>query len=94
MPYLIAETEAEAQCAFLDMTSQTQGTITEDSDIWLFGGKRVYRHFFNHNKHVECFDKRDIETQLSKYRLLENVGGRCKQFSKSVKFAVKKIKLL
>ncbi|KAH9512800.1 hypothetical protein Btru_038222, partial [Bulinus truncatus] len=47
IPYVVSPMEAEAQCAFLDITSQTEGTITDDSDIWLFGGRRMYKNFFN-----------------------------------------------
>jgi len=52
--------EAEAQCAFLDSAGLTQGTITDDSDIWLFGGRRVYKNFFNQGKFVEFFEEEDI----------------------------------
>ncbi|CAH0557370.1 unnamed protein product [Brassicogethes aeneus] len=45
VPYIIAPMEAEAQCAFLDDVNLTDGTITDDSDIWLFGGKTVYKNF-------------------------------------------------
>ena len=41
LPWLVAPSEAEAQCAFLDMNGLTHGTITDDSDIWVFGGQRV-----------------------------------------------------
>ncbi|XP_065575452.1 DNA excision repair protein ERCC-5-like isoform X2 [Artemia franciscana] len=61
IPYVVAPMEAEAQCAFLDMHQLTQGTITDDSDIWLFGGKRVYKNFFNQTKYVEFFNKERIE---------------------------------
>lgn len=44
--------EAEAQCAFLNLLDLTDGTITDDSDIWLFGGKTVYKNFFNQSKTV------------------------------------------
>lgn len=56
--------EAEAQCAFLDQTNQTQGTITDDSDIWLFGGKRVYKNFFNQKRHVEFYQIHEIQKQM------------------------------
>ncbi|CAL1527851.1 unnamed protein product, partial [Lymnaea stagnalis] len=55
IPYIVSPMEAEAQCAYLDITDQTQGTITDDSDIWLFGGRRMYKNFFNQSKHVELF---------------------------------------
>ncbi|XP_012943332.1 uncharacterized protein LOC101859887 [Aplysia californica] len=55
IPYVVGPMEAEAQCAYLDITGQTDGTITDDSDIWLFGGRRMYKNFFNQNKHVEFY---------------------------------------
>ncbi|GLG95783.1 Flap endonuclease 1 [Gryllus bimaculatus] len=59
VPYVLAPMEAEAQCAFLDRLSLTDGTITDDSDIWLFGGQKVYKNFFDQKKHVLQF--RDID---------------------------------
>lgn len=58
--------EAEAQCAFLDLESLTDGTITDDSDIWLFGAKNVYKNFFNQKKHVMCFKASDIKQYFSR----------------------------
>lgn len=66
MPYIVAPMEAEAQCAFLDKINLTDGTITDDSDIWLFGGKTVYKHFFNQSKHVMEFRAEDIQHLFSK----------------------------
>ncbi|KAF2882026.1 hypothetical protein ILUMI_24151 [Ignelater luminosus] len=53
--------EAEAQCAFLDDINLTDGTITDDSDIWLFGGKTVYKNFFNQHKNVMEFRAENIQ---------------------------------
>lgn len=64
VPYIVAPTEAEAQCAILDLTDQTSGTITDDSDIWLFGARHVYKNFFSHNKYVEYYQYVDIHNQL------------------------------
>ncbi|KAL3281160.1 hypothetical protein HHI36_004378 [Cryptolaemus montrouzieri] len=61
LPYVIAPMEAEAQCAFLESASLTDGTITDDSDIWLFGGKTVYKNFFNQTKHVLEYRAEDIK---------------------------------
>ncbi|CAK1544214.1 unnamed protein product [Leptosia nina] len=61
IPYIVAPMEAEAQCAFLEDVNLTDGTITDDSDIWLFGGKTVYKNFFNHKKHVLQFVSERIE---------------------------------
>ncbi|KAF6083974.1 ERCC excision repair 5, endonuclease [Phyllostomus discolor] len=64
IPYIEAPMEAEAQCAILDLTDQTSGTITDDSDIWLFGARHVYKNFFNKNKFVEYYQYVDIHNQL------------------------------
>uniref|UniRef100_A0ACB8FJA2 Uncharacterized protein n=1 Tax=Sphaerodactylus townsendi TaxID=933632 RepID=A0ACB8FJA2_9SAUR len=64
IPYIEAPMEAEAQCAILDLTDQTSGTITDDSDIWLFGARHVYKNFFSHTKYVEYFQYVDFQNQL------------------------------
>lgn len=61
IPYIVAPMEAEAQCAFLNQIELTDGTITDDSDIWLFGGKTVYKNFFDQNKHVLEYKVGNIE---------------------------------
>ena len=69
IPYIIAPMEAEAQCAFLDLYKLTDGTITDDSDIWLFGGKTVYKHFFNQQKNVMEFRAEQIEKVFNVNRI-------------------------
>ncbi|XP_051982379.1 LOW QUALITY PROTEIN: DNA excision repair protein ERCC-5 [Xyrauchen texanus] len=64
VPFIVAPMEAEAQCAALDRSDHTHGTITDDSDIWLFGGRHVYKNFFNQNKYVEHFQSVDLQNQL------------------------------
>lgn len=64
IPYIEAPMEAEAQCAILDLTDQTSGTITDDSDIWLFGARHVYKNFFSKNKFVEYYQYVDFHNQL------------------------------
>lgn len=64
IPFLVAPMEAEAQCAFLDAVNLSAGTITDDSDIFLFGGTRVYKHFFNQTKHVEFFKTENIQSNF------------------------------
>ncbi|XP_075149912.1 rad2 superfamily protein mus201 [Haematobia irritans] len=65
VPYIVAPMEAEAQCAFLDIVELTNGTITDDSDIWLFGGRTVYKNFFAQNKHVMEFRSEQIEKDFN-----------------------------
>ncbi|GCB60131.1 hypothetical protein scyTo_0009118 [Scyliorhinus torazame] len=64
IPYIVAPTEAEAQCAYLDLTDQTSGTITDDSDIWLFGARHVYKNFFNQDQYVEYYQYIHLHNQL------------------------------
>ncbi|XP_049573922.1 DNA excision repair protein ERCC-5 homolog [Syngnathus scovelli] len=64
IPFLVAPMEAEAQCAALDRADQTNGTITDDSDVWLFGGRHVYKNFFSQNKYVEHYQYSDLQNQL------------------------------
>ncbi|XP_065355434.1 DNA excision repair protein ERCC-5 homolog [Calliphora vicina] len=65
VPFIVAPMEAEAQCAFLDIVQLTNGTITDDSDIWLFGGRTVYKNFFAQNKHVLEFRSEQIEKDFN-----------------------------
>lgn len=64
IPYIDSPGEAEAQCAHLDLTKVTHGTVTDDSDVWLFGGQKVYKHVFHQKRFVEYYNTADIEKQL------------------------------
>lgn len=61
---MISPGEAEAQCAWLDRNNVTVGSVTEDSDVWLFGGRRVYRHVFNREMSGVEFYKLEEFTNL------------------------------
>ncbi|EKD17163.1 uncharacterized protein L3040_005385 [Drepanopeziza brunnea f. sp. 'multigermtubi'] len=65
LPYITAPMEAEAQCAELVNLGLVDGVVTDDCDIFLFGGTRVYKNMFNSNKYVECYLASDIEKELS-----------------------------
>ncbi|KAI1287461.1 DNA excision repair protein ERCC-5 -like protein [Halotydeus destructor] len=64
IPYVVSPTEAEAQCAALETLGLTNGTITDDSDIWLFGAEMVYKNFFTQSKYIEVFRAKEIETHF------------------------------
>ena len=55
IPYVVAATEAESQCAYLYQHNLVDGIVTDDSDVFLFGGSNVYRNLFDQRKECECF---------------------------------------
>lgn len=68
LPYVTAPMEAEAQCAELVSLGLVDGIVTDDSDIFLFGGTRVYKNMFNQSKFVECYLNTDFEKEYALHR--------------------------
>ncbi|MCJ1471936.1 DNA repair protein rad2 [Lambiella insularis] len=73
LPYITAPMEAEAQCAELVSLGLVDGIVTDDSDIFLFGGTRVYKNMFNQAKYVECYLSSDLEKEysLDRYKVIQ-----------------------
>ncbi|KAI9193374.1 uncharacterized protein BJ171DRAFT_587483 [Polychytrium aggregatum] len=69
IPFIVAPMEAEAQCAFLLQESLVDGIVTDDSDVFLFGGTRVYRNMFNQKKFVEFYELESINETMKLDRL-------------------------
>ncbi len=69
--------EAEAQCAILDMTNQTDGSVSDDSDIFLFGAKRVFKNIFNQEKYAEMYTKENINHILSMSETIASLDLQC-----------------
>lgn len=64
IPYIIAPMEAEAQCAWLNEQGLVDGVVTDDSDVFLFGGQCIYRHMFEERKYVEEYKASIVREEL------------------------------
>ncbi|XP_048325587.1 single-strand DNA endonuclease 1 isoform X4 [Ziziphus jujuba] len=65
IPCLDGIEEAEAQCALLNSEKLCDGCFTSDSDVFLFGGRTVYRDIcLGDGGYVVCYEMADIEKQL------------------------------
>lgn len=64
IPYIIAPMETEAQCAKLLSLNLIDGIITDDSDVFLFGGTNIYKNMFQEKKYVEFYSSTAIADTL------------------------------
>ncbi|CBJ48609.1 DNA repair enzyme [Ectocarpus siliculosus] len=64
VPYVVAPMEAEAQCCVLEQLRLVDGTVTDDSDAFAFGGRAVYKNIFSDRKFVEAYLLPDAEKDL------------------------------
>ena len=64
VPYIEAPAEAEAQCAALEALGLVDGIVTEDSDVFVFGGKKVYKNVFEEKHYAEAYMANDAEKEM------------------------------
>ncbi|XP_050382695.1 DNA repair protein UVH3 isoform X2 [Argentina anserina] len=88
IPYIIAPMEAEAQCAYLELANLVDGVVTDDSDVFLFGARSVYKNIFDDRKYVETYF---MKTQLRLEAFYTFNERFAKIRSKRIKKAVKGI---
>eukprot|EP00047_Mylnosiga_fluctuans_P015491 m.46965 g.46965 ORF g.46965 m.46965 type:complete len:894 (+) comp5948_c0_seq1:48-2729(+) len=64
VPFVVAPQEAESQCAAFEASGIATGIITDDSDVFLFGGRRVYRNVFSRQRECSVVLMEDVERLL------------------------------
>ncbi|NWX07631.1 GEN endonuclease, partial [Caloenas nicobarica] len=66
VPWVQAAGEAEAMCAYLNAKGHVDGCITNDGDVFLYGGQTVYRNFAMNAKdpYLDCYTMSSIKEKL------------------------------
>lgn len=80
LPYIIAPMEAEAQCAYMELANLVDGVVTDDSDVFLFGARSVYKNIFDDRKYVETYFMQVWNWQAAKWFSLFSVAGEAFSF--------------
>ncbi|KAJ3178570.1 DNA repair protein rad2 [Gaertneriomyces sp. JEL0708] len=65
VPFIEAPSEAESQCAQLVQSGLVDGIVTDDSDVFLFGGTKVLRNMFNQQKYIEEYNAQQIVEKMT-----------------------------
>lgn len=70
LPFIDAPVEADSQCAYLTESDLVDGIISEDNDIFLFGGKCLFRNYFKKNKRIMRFNLVDLEETITRKNMV------------------------
>lgn len=46
------------------MNNLVDGIVTDDSDVFLFGGKKIFKNIFEKNTFVQYYNSLEIEKEL------------------------------
>lgn len=63
IPYLEAPSEAEAECAQLFKDGLVDFIFTDDSDIFLFGGDKVFKNVFSSKRDMVYYEMNNVATR-------------------------------
>jgi DNA excision repair protein ERCC-5 len=69
IPYVVAPMEAESQCAYFQIHKMIDGIITDDSDVFLFGGDVVYKNMFDNKKFVQRYTMSEMNDEMGLTRI-------------------------
>ena len=64
VPFIIAEEEADSQCAYLSKKGLVDGVYTEDMDILTFGAKKIIRNLTSYKRNTIEISLSDILEKL------------------------------
>ena len=64
IPYIVAPAEAESQCVALERLGMVSGIVTDDSDAFVFGGKKIYKNIFDEQMYTELYNSDDAEREM------------------------------
>ncbi|EPR79132.1 DNA repair protein RAD2 [Spraguea lophii 42_110] len=70
IPYIQSPMESDGQCVYLEKQGFVNGIISEDNDMFLYGGRKIYTNFFK-PKEIKEYDMKDIEKEFSKENLIK-----------------------
>ncbi|EJW01645.1 hypothetical protein EDEG_03812 [Edhazardia aedis USNM 41457] len=70
LPFVEAPLEADSQCAYFSLKNIVDAVITEDNDIFLFGGKKIYRNYFKNGKNIDLYDINEIKKIISRDEMI------------------------
>lgn len=67
-PYVITSHEPSAYCSILKTLNYIDAIVSDNSDVFLFGGDSVFKNVFDDKDKLESYEMKDILEKLGLYR--------------------------